>query len=238
MPTTIPANRTVRSVRCRPSSAGCRESPVVCISTTGLARSAWEAREAGAITATKPRFRHQPHTELLSVDAGHNRRAARVRAHADERLPTGQLIRLRPETLMRREESLSYNWKVFVLKFLRQHLAHVRGRALSAGPFDGTVGMYCSYECEGSIFRSHIPLLDFAEILDLRPVHQKAQNHNTPSTRRDCRRKGVDLKEAFLVVPMGVECERQRSSFRKAARSQHMQHLSEVFIQCPVAPRP
>jgi NAD(P)-dependent dehydrogenase (short-subunit alcohol dehydrogenase family) len=41
MPTTIPANRTARSVKCRPSSARRRERPVVLHSTTGLARSAW-----------------------------------------------------------------------------------------------------------------------------------------------------------------------------------------------------
>jgi len=41
MPTTIPANQTARSVKCRPSSARCRERPVVLHSTTGLARSAW-----------------------------------------------------------------------------------------------------------------------------------------------------------------------------------------------------
>jgi hypothetical protein len=37
----MPANRTARSVKCRPSSARCRERPVVLHSTTGLARSAW-----------------------------------------------------------------------------------------------------------------------------------------------------------------------------------------------------
>ena len=48
MPTTIPANRTAGSVRCRATSARRRECPVVYTSTTSLAPSVWEVNAPGA----------------------------------------------------------------------------------------------------------------------------------------------------------------------------------------------
>ena len=86
MPTKIPANRTARSVKCRPSSARRRERPVVC-TPQRASRPPRGVRKTGAICGSPSPGADISHgAESLSVEAHHGRwRPGRYTDLAEER---------------------------------------------------------------------------------------------------------------------------------------------------------